>query len=118
MTVTLSEPIQVALSAQNGEPLKLLDPRTQATYVLVSEAMYDRLRSLVYDDSMPSIEERQRHWEESGKRQVGTNPRWTYTIITMRTGRRCYESKPWRRDFWAFTRILRPTTPLTPRSPA
>jgi hypothetical protein len=51
MTLELTEPLQRALDAQPDEPLRVVDPRTQKTYVLIPEDAYARLKGLAYDDS-------------------------------------------------------------------
>jgi hypothetical protein len=45
----LSEQQQQALEA-SAEPLRLIDPRTQKTYVLIGAEVYERLRSLLTAD--------------------------------------------------------------------
>ena len=74
MSMTLSEPIQEALATQNGAPLELIDPRTEAAYVLIRQEVYEQLISSRYEDSHPTIEERRRHLEESGHRAGWDEP--------------------------------------------
>jgi hypothetical protein len=50
--ITLTEPQQQALDAARGEPLHLVDPRTQRDYVLLSADAYDRVQSLL-DEGIP-----------------------------------------------------------------
>jgi hypothetical protein len=38
-----------------GEPVQVLDPQTQQTYVLVRADDYERLRSLLAADDMPDV---------------------------------------------------------------
>ena len=74
MSIELTEPLQQALDAATGEPLRVVDPRTQECYVLLRAEVYDRLKALVYDDSPPSEEERRRQLAASGERAGWTDP--------------------------------------------
>jgi hypothetical protein len=74
MTVDLTEPLQVALDASGEEPLRLIDPRTNESYVLVKAETYERLKALLYDDGPPSEEEMRRQLAASGERAGWTDP--------------------------------------------
>lgn len=73
MSIELTEPLQQALDASHDEPLRVVDPRTQESYVLVPAVLYERLKSLLYDDSLPAQEERDRQLAESGERAGWTD---------------------------------------------
>ncbi len=45
MSLELTEAFQQALEAQRGEPVRVVDPRTNETYVLLRADEYDRLRT-------------------------------------------------------------------------
>jgi hypothetical protein len=53
--IELNAPLLQALDAQTNEPLHLVDPRNQETYVLVRADLYERLKGLLYDDSEFSV---------------------------------------------------------------
>jgi hypothetical protein len=74
MTLELNEPQQQALDAQAEEPLRLVDPRTQLSYVLVKADIFDRLKQLLYDDASPSEEEKRRQLAASGERGGWLDP--------------------------------------------
>jgi hypothetical protein len=48
--IELTESLQSALDCQPGEPLRLVDPRTGKTYVLVPADVYERLKAVADDD--------------------------------------------------------------------
>jgi hypothetical protein len=48
--IELTEPLQRALDAQGNEPLRLIDPRTQQTYTLVSTEVYERIKGLLGEE--------------------------------------------------------------------
>ena len=64
-TIELQPDQQKALD--NSELLRAVDPRTNATYVLVREEFYDRLKQLAYDDSPWTLEEMDRLAWEAGE---------------------------------------------------
>jgi hypothetical protein len=55
------------------EPI-VIDPRTQETYVLVPQKVYDRIKGLLYDDSDWTPEEQLRLLAESGQRAGWDDP--------------------------------------------
>ncbi len=55
--IELNAPLQKALDAQPGQPLHVIDPRTRDTYVLVRVEVFERLKSLLYDDSDLDVHE-------------------------------------------------------------
>jgi hypothetical protein len=48
--IELNEPLQQALAEQPGKPLRVVDPHTRETYVLVRADLYEQLVGLL-DDS-------------------------------------------------------------------
>jgi hypothetical protein len=42
---------------QNAGPVRVRDPETNTIYVLVAEAVYERLKHLLYDDSPLDVRE-------------------------------------------------------------
>jgi len=55
MPIEMSEPLQSALDA-GGLPLRVVDPRSRAEYVLISAAVYERLHLLGQDTIFTSAE--------------------------------------------------------------
>lgn len=57
--IELNETLQEALHAQKGEPLRVVDPRTQQAYVLLPAEVYEKLRPSLQpeaaDDTAPGI---------------------------------------------------------------
>ena len=51
MTPELSDQQRQALRERPGVPVRVVDPATRAHYVLLSQAAYDRVRSLVEEDA-------------------------------------------------------------------
>jgi len=47
MTIELTDAIRQALEARPGEPLRVIDPRTKAEYVLISKEWYEQLEQFV-----------------------------------------------------------------------
>jgi hypothetical protein len=74
MSLELSEPQQKALDATSNEPLRLLDPRTQECYVLVKAEVFDRLGQLLFEDALPSEDEKRQQLAASGERAGWTDP--------------------------------------------
>jgi hypothetical protein len=50
MTICLSEPLQQALDAQQGEPLRVVDPRTNVVYVLLRAEEFESIREILEDE--------------------------------------------------------------------
>jgi hypothetical protein len=50
MTPELSEQQRQAVREQPGTPVRVVDTTTQATYVLLAQADYDRVRALFEED--------------------------------------------------------------------
>jgi len=50
MTIELTDEQRKALESQPNEPLRIVDPRTNQTYVLVQEKVYVQVQSLLQDD--------------------------------------------------------------------
>jgi hypothetical protein len=48
--IELNEPLQQALDNQPDEPLRLVDPRTKQTYVLLRIEVYERVKSVFGDE--------------------------------------------------------------------
>jgi hypothetical protein len=67
MSVPLTEPLQQALDERPGEPLRLVDPRTQVTYVLIRADLYERVQALVEEEDL-TPEEKLFLLAESGRR--------------------------------------------------
>ncbi len=70
----LNESLQQALAAQPIEPLLVVDPRTQQTYVLVRADIYERLKGLDYDDSEFSCQESYPLMDEVASREGWNDP--------------------------------------------
>jgi hypothetical protein len=67
MTVPLTEPLQKALDERPGEPLWVVDPRTQTDYVLLRADIYERVQALVEQADL-TPEEKLLLLAESGRR--------------------------------------------------
>ena len=52
--------LRSALAAQPGRPLRLVDPETNRTYLVVPEELFRRLSAGAYDDSPWTAEEQVR----------------------------------------------------------
>ncbi len=50
LPIELTEPQQNALAGQQGEPLRVLDPRTNTAYVLVSVEEYESVRAILEEE--------------------------------------------------------------------
>jgi hypothetical protein len=60
MTVNLPEPLQEAVEAQPDAPIRYVDPRTKAEYVLIRADVYDRMGKIVGidpGDAYPLVDE-------------------------------------------------------------
>ena len=68
MTVELNESIRQALEAHPGEPLRVVDPRTNTEYVVIRKEMFEQLEHLVSLDpreAYPLVDETFREgWED------------------------------------------------------
>jgi hypothetical protein len=74
MSIELNEQQQHALDTVRDEPPRLVDPRTNESYVLVRADVYDRLRALLVDNDLPSDEEKRRQLAASGERAGWADP--------------------------------------------
>jgi hypothetical protein len=50
MSIPLSDELRQALDAQPDEPLRLVDPRTNAAYVLLPADVYERVKGLLEEE--------------------------------------------------------------------
>ncbi len=50
MSIQLTPQQQQALDAQEDSPLRVIDPRTSTTYILVPEVDYEAVRELLEDE--------------------------------------------------------------------
>ena len=57
--ITLSKEIQQAIKNAQEEPVRLVDPETDAEYVVVPVETFERMRKGVYYDDGPITEEEQ-----------------------------------------------------------
>jgi hypothetical protein len=57
MSIALTEELRQAIREHPDKPVRLVDPHTQQTFVLVRAEVFDRLQGLVYDDAEFSIRE-------------------------------------------------------------
>ncbi len=51
MSLELPEPFQKALDAQPGQPLRVVDPRTQDNYVVLRADLFERLNGLSQEET-------------------------------------------------------------------
>ncbi len=65
--IELTEPQVAALENSEGIPLRLTNPRTKGTYVLVPEGEAERLKGDEYDDTPWTKEELQALAWEAGR---------------------------------------------------
>lgn len=59
--ITLSKEIQQAIKDAQEDPVRLVDPETDAEYVVVPVETFERMRKGVYYDDSPLTEEERRH---------------------------------------------------------
>ncbi len=59
--IALSKEIQQAIKDAQEEPVRLVDPETDAEYVVVSAETFERMRKGVYYDDGPLTEEERRY---------------------------------------------------------
>lgn len=69
MNVPLTDEQRQALERAGGEPLTLVDPATNATYVLLRSEVYDRFKAALEDDLTPEqvgelVERAMREYDE------------------------------------------------------
>ncbi len=57
MAIELTGPQQQALDAQQEQPLRVVDPRTLAAYVLLPAPLYDRVRELLDQEEDRALRE-------------------------------------------------------------
>lgn len=69
----LSEQQRQALQEHPGEPLRVIDAATRATYVLLSSEAYDRVRALFEEDDF-EVEELGPLMDEIAAREGWTDP--------------------------------------------
>jgi hypothetical protein len=65
--IELTEEQRQAMQENPGQPLRLVDPTTQQTYVVIRKEHYDLLTDPDYDDSPWTPEERMTLAWEAGK---------------------------------------------------
>jgi hypothetical protein len=70
----LTEQQRRQLQRANGGVVRLRDPEAAREYVILPAELYDRLRSMLYDDSDWTPEEQLRILAESGKRAGWDDP--------------------------------------------
>ena len=49
--IELTAPLQQALDNSPGEPLRLVDPRTKQTYVLLRTELYDQVKAILESEN-------------------------------------------------------------------
>ncbi len=69
--IALPQEIRQVMRAAHGSPVRLTDPETQSEYVVVSADVFDRVRTLVYDDGPLTA-----HEQEELLRQAGLRAGW------------------------------------------
>lgn len=69
MTLELTDPLRQALDAHPDEPLRVVDPRTNAEYVVIRKEVYEQLEKLVGLDpraAYPLVDESFREgWDDA-----------------------------------------------------
>jgi len=70
---TLTESQKQALTAAGGEPLRLLDPETNRSYVLLPSESYDRFKAL-FEDVPFTLDEQQQLLRRAGERAGWDDP--------------------------------------------
>jgi hypothetical protein len=73
MIARLTSELQQALRDSGEEPVRLVDPATNRTYVLISQEQYERLRLLFENDRM-SLEEQRQLLRAAGRRAGWDDP--------------------------------------------
>jgi hypothetical protein len=57
MIPQLTDDMRQALADQQGQPVYVVDPATQQTYVLLPADAYQKVQALIYDDGEPNVAE-------------------------------------------------------------
>ena len=70
----LTEEQRQELRQANGREVRLLDPEAGREYVILPAELFDRVKSLLYDDGDWTPEEQLRLLAESGKRAGWDDP--------------------------------------------
>jgi hypothetical protein len=50
MTIEMTEELRQALAAKPDEPIRLIDPKTNESYVVLRSELYDRLKALLEEE--------------------------------------------------------------------
>lgn len=74
MTVTLPHELRDVLAAAGDEPVRLTDPETNAEYVLLPAARFERLSPIEYDDGPLTAEEKRALLRHAGERAGWNDP--------------------------------------------
>jgi hypothetical protein len=53
--IELTEPLRQALDAAPNDPVPVVDPRTNQTYVLIRSEVYDRVKALLDPDDLEGV---------------------------------------------------------------
>src|SRR5205814_7121195 len=72
--IELTEQQRQEVRQANGEAARAIDPGTKQEYVLIRVELYERLKSLLYDDGDWTPEEQLSLLAESGKRAGWDDP--------------------------------------------
>jgi bifunctional DNA-binding transcriptional regulator/antitoxin component of YhaV-PrlF toxin-antitoxin module len=72
--IALPQEIRDVMRAAHGSPVRLTDPDTQSEYVVVSADVFDRVRTLVYDDGPLTIDEQTEVLRQAGLRGGWEDP--------------------------------------------
>lgn len=74
MMIALSKELQEAVRASQGQPIRIVDPETQAEYVVISAELYDRIGGLLYEDDPLTKGERKSILIQAGLRAGWDDP--------------------------------------------
>jgi hypothetical protein len=72
--IALPLEIRDVMRAAHGSSVRLTDPETQSEYVVVSADVFDRVRTLVYDDGPLTVDEQTDVLRQAGLRGGWEDP--------------------------------------------
>jgi hypothetical protein len=72
--ITLPKDIQEAVRISDDQPIRLTDPETNSTYVLLPAELYDQARELFYEHSTLTQDEKRELMLQAGLRAGWDDP--------------------------------------------
>lgn len=72
--IPIPKELQEVMRTSQGQPVRLADPDTQEEYIVLRAAMYEQLRTRLYDDMLLTDEEKQALLIKAGLRAGWDDP--------------------------------------------